>query len=147
AHRGRRVRPRPRASRRTVVSGLVPSRDRPWRVLCRAGRSDQGKNAECRFSTQHRSRREHRRIPEASSRRRPAPGSIGRALACGRDIERNIAQCRVVLSIAAFVTVYVDPTRPTLTRWLPLSGGPFTLDPYAVAVLLAHVGYSIAILF
>ena len=39
------------------------------------------------------------------------------------DIERNIAQCRVMLSVAAFITVYIDPTRPTLTRWLPLTGG------------------------
>ena len=54
------------------------------------------------------------------------------------DIERNIAQCRVILSIAAFITVYIDPT---------LTGGPFTLDPYAVAVLLAHLGYSLAVLF
>jgi len=61
------------------------------------------------------------------------------------DIERNIAQCRVVLSIAAFVTIYIDPTRPTLTRWLPMTGGPLTLDPYAVAVLLAHLGYSVAV--
>jgi signal transduction histidine kinase len=61
------------------------------------------------------------------------------------DIERNIAQCRVILSIAAFITVYIDPTRPTLTRWIPLTGGPFMLDPYALAVLLSHVGYSIVI--
>jgi len=61
------------------------------------------------------------------------------------DLERNIAQCRVILSIAAFITVYIDPTRPTLTRWMPLTGGPFTLDPYALAVLVSHLGYSAAI--
>jgi signal transduction histidine kinase len=60
------------------------------------------------------------------------------------DIERNIAQCRVILSIAAFVTVFIDPTRPTLTRLIPLTGGPFTLDPYAVAVLVAYVVYAFA---
>ena len=44
------------------------------------------------------------------------------------DVERNIAQCRVILSVAAFVAVYIDPTRPTLMRWIPLTGGPFTLE-------------------
>src|SRR5439155_11203846 len=58
------------------------------------------------------------------------------------DIERNIAQCRVMLSVAAFVTVYIDPTRPTLVR---LTGGPFTLDPWALAVMLSHLAYSVSI--
>jgi len=58
------------------------------------------------------------------------------------DIERNIARCRVMLSVAAFVTIYVDPTRPTLLR---LAGGPFTLDPWALAVLLSHLAYSLSI--
>src|SRR5207245_6200841 len=61
------------------------------------------------------------------------------------DIERNIAQCRVVLSVAAFITVYIDPTRPTLTRWLPLTGGPFTLYSWALAGMLSHLAYSVAI--
>ena len=55
------------------------------------------------------------------------------------DVERIIAHCRVILSVAAFVTVYIDPTRPTLTRWMPLTGGPFTLDPWALAVMIAHL--------
>jgi len=63
------------------------------------------------------------------------------------EIERNIAQCRVVLSVTALVTIYVDPTRPTLTRWIALTGGPLTLDPYALAVLLSHVVYSVAVYF
>ncbi|TMA41084.1 MAG: hypothetical protein E6J81_18895 [Deltaproteobacteria bacterium] len=58
------------------------------------------------------------------------------------DIERSIAQCRVMLSVAAFVTVYIDPTRPTLMR---LAGGPFTLDPWALAVMLSHLAYSLSI--
>src|SRR5882724_2946452 len=61
------------------------------------------------------------------------------------DVERNIAQCRVILSVAAFVAVYIDPTRPTLMRWMPLTGGPFTLDPHALATMLSHLAYSIAI--
>ena len=59
--------------------------------------------------------------------------------------ERHIARCRVILSVAAFVTIFIDPTRPTLTRWLPMTGGPLTLDRYALAVLLAHVVYSAAV--
>ncbi len=59
-----------------------------------------------------------------------------------QDVENYIAKCRVVLSLAAFVAVYIDPTRPTLTRWIPLTGGPFMLDPWAVAVMVAHLTYS-----
>jgi len=60
------------------------------------------------------------------------------------EIERHVAWCRMILSVAAFVVVYIDPTRPTLTRWLPLTGGPFTLDPRALAVMLLHLAYSVA---
>src|SRR5262245_890858 len=79
--------------------------------------------------------RKHRRLPRGGHMRRDRSG----------DIERTIAHCRVILSVAALVTVYVDPTRPTLTRWMPLTGGPFTLDPLALAVMIAHLVYSVAI--
>src|SRR5215471_18147721 len=59
------------------------------------------------------------------------------------DTERTIARCRIILSVAALIAVYIDPTLPTLTRWLPLTGGPFMLDPLALAVMLSHLGYSI----
>ena len=59
------------------------------------------------------------------------------------DSERTIARCRIILSVAALIAVYIDPTLPTLTRWLPLTGGPFMLDPLALAVMLSHLGYSI----
>jgi signal transduction histidine kinase len=58
------------------------------------------------------------------------------------DLDKSVAQCRIALSLVALVAVYVDPTRPTLTRWLALRGGPFTLDPLALAALLAHLVYS-----
>jgi signal transduction histidine kinase len=61
------------------------------------------------------------------------------------DIERTIARCRIVLSVAAFIAVYIDPNLPTLTRWLPLTGGPFMLDPLALAVMLSHLVYSVTI--
>lgn len=63
------------------------------------------------------------------------------------DLERSIAECRVILSVTAFLTVYVDPTTPSLTRWLPLTGGPFTLDPYALGVMLSHLTYSVTVYF
>ncbi len=58
------------------------------------------------------------------------------------DIDRSVAQCRIALSLVALVAVYVDPDTPTLAPWLPLRGGPFTLDPYALAALLVHLAYS-----
>lgn len=61
------------------------------------------------------------------------------------QIERRIAQCRVVLSVAAPFAIYLDPTEPTLL--LPLTGGYFILDPYAAAILVLHFAYSIVIFF
>src|SRR5262245_55630795 len=51
------------------------------------------------------------------------------------QVERDIARCRVILSVAAPFAVYLDPTEPTLM--LQLTGGPFILDPYAFVVALA----------
>lgn len=61
------------------------------------------------------------------------------------DMERSIARCRVVLSLIAILALYVDPTEPTLTRWLPLSGGAFTINRYWVTVLVAHLIYSVTL--
>jgi signal transduction histidine kinase len=60
------------------------------------------------------------------------------------DLERQIAATRIVLSVAAMVSVYVDPTRPLLTRWFSLSGGPFEIDAVALTVMTAHLVYAIA---
>jgi signal transduction histidine kinase len=61
-------------------------------------------------------------------------------------MERNIAQCRLVLSIFALVAVFIDPTAPSLTRWIPLTGGTFSLDPYTWAVMGMHLCYSTVVL-
>jgi signal transduction histidine kinase len=61
------------------------------------------------------------------------------------DMERSIARCRVLLSLAAILAVYVDPTPPALTRWLPLTGGAFVLNRYCVAALLGHLTYSLTL--
>jgi len=60
------------------------------------------------------------------------------------DLERGIARCRIVLSAIAILAVYVDPTQPSLTRWLPLTGGLFVIDPHARIVMGSHLAYAVA---
>jgi len=59
------------------------------------------------------------------------------------QLEQNIARCRLVLSAAAFVAVYADPTVPLLSRWIRLESGPFVMDPRLLAVMVAHFTYSL----
>src|SRR5262245_59186012 len=61
------------------------------------------------------------------------------------QIERNIAQCRILLSIAAPLAIYVDPTEPILMIFGRLAGRPFFIDARALTILLAHLIYSVAI--
>ena len=58
------------------------------------------------------------------------------------DVEIEIARTRVLLSVVSIFSVYVDPTRPILTEWLPLTGGPFMIDLYTLAVMASHLAYS-----
>jgi signal transduction histidine kinase len=60
-------------------------------------------------------------------------------------MERNIARCRVVLSVAAILVVYIDPETPLLARWISFTSGPFTMDPRLLVVMLAHLAYSLAV--
>lgn len=62
-------------------------------------------------------------------------------------VERNIARCRVALSVAALVAVFIDPTEPLISRWIPLRSGHFAIDPYALAVMAAHLCYSLALAY
>jgi signal transduction histidine kinase len=59
------------------------------------------------------------------------------------QIERSIARCRLILSVAAPLAVYLDPTEPTLL--VHLTGGLFLIDPYALGVMLLHLAYSVAV--
>lgn len=61
------------------------------------------------------------------------------------DLERGIARCRVILSLVAILALYVDPTEPALTRWIPISGGAFTINRYWATVLIAHLAYSLTL--
>ena len=61
------------------------------------------------------------------------------------QIEQNIARCRLVLSVTAFLAVYVDPTVPLLSRWIALTSGPFVMDPRLWIVMAAHLSYSVIV--
>jgi signal transduction histidine kinase len=60
-------------------------------------------------------------------------------------MEYTIARCRLVLSIAALVVVYVDPEAPLLAQWIPFVSGRFVMDPRVFAVMAANVVYSVLI--
>lgn len=60
-------------------------------------------------------------------------------------IEQNIARCRLILSVAALVAVYVDPTEPLLSRWVALISGPFVMDPALSVIMGAHLAYSLLV--
>lgn len=53
------------------------------------------------------------------------------------SVERSIARCRLILSVSALVAVYVDPTEPG-------GGGLFTIAPWALGALSAHLLFAAA---
>lgn len=61
-----------------------------------------------------------------------------------QQMERSIARCRVVLSIAAFLVVYIDPAEPLVGRWIQFVSGAFAMDPRLFAVMVVHLTYSLA---
>src|SRR6185369_3088524 len=62
-------------------------------------------------------------------------------------MEYTIARCRVVLSVAAMIVIYVDPETPIIAQWIPFVSGRFVMDPRLFAVVSAHVVYSVVIFF
>lgn len=62
------------------------------------------------------------------------------------QIEYNIARCRVVLSLAAILVVYIDPETPLLASWIPFHSGSFTMDSRLFVVMASHLIYSTVIL-
>ena len=52
-------------------------------------------------------------------------------------LDLNIARARVMLSLVALLSIYVDPS----------AGGLFHLDAYLLATLLCHLAYSLGIYF
>ena len=55
-----------------------------------------------------------------------------------QQMEHNIARCRVVLSIAAMLVVYIDPEEPLLARWIPFVSGRSVMDPRLFIVMATH---------
>src|SRR5262245_33238873 len=49
-------------------------------------------------------------------------------------LDLNIARARVMLSLVALLSIYIDPS----------AGGIFHLDTYILATLLCHLAYSLA---
>ena len=64
-----------------------------------------------------------------------------------QQMEQNIARCRLVLSVAALVAMYVDPAEPLLSRWIPLVSGPFVMDFRLLTVMVLHLTYSGSVYF
>jgi len=61
------------------------------------------------------------------------------------DIERKVARCRILLSLFAITAAYLIPQNALLLRWTGLHGGEYGIEPYALVVLGAHLGYSVAV--
>lgn len=57
-------------------------------------------------------------------------------------IEDRIARCRLILSVVAMGAVFIDPTRPFVSHWIPIVSGRFTIDPYVLLVMGVHLAYS-----
>jgi signal transduction histidine kinase len=55
-----------------------------------------------------------------------------------RDVDLNIARGRIVLSLMAMLSLYIDPTT---------AGGLFHLSTFALVTLLCHLAYSAGIYF
>jgi signal transduction histidine kinase len=62
-----------------------------------------------------------------------------------QQMEHNIARCRVVLSIAAILVVYIDPEEPLLARWIPFVYGAFRMDPRLFVAMAGYVAYSVMV--
>lgn len=62
-----------------------------------------------------------------------------------QQMEHNIARCRVLLSLAAFLVVYIDPEEPLLSRWIEMDFGAFQMDTRLVAIMAAHLTYSVVV--
>jgi len=54
------------------------------------------------------------------------------------DLDLDIARTRIVLSLLAMLSLYIDPTT---------AGGLFHLTPYVLAILLCHLTYSVGTYF
>jgi len=63
------------------------------------------------------------------------------------QIEDRIARCRLILSVVALTAVFIDPTTPYASSWMPIASGRFTIDPYVFVVMGTHLVYSVLVYF
>jgi signal transduction histidine kinase len=62
------------------------------------------------------------------------------------DIERKVARCRILLSLFALAAALLTPHNDILLRWSGLTPSAVPrIEPYALVVLAAHLGYSAAV--
>jgi signal transduction histidine kinase len=61
------------------------------------------------------------------------------------SVETGIARCRIVLSVVALAAIFIDPTEPLLSHWIPLTSGHFAIDPYVLILMGTHLAYSVAV--
>ncbi|HXC50020.1 MAG TPA: histidine kinase [Candidatus Limnocylindrales bacterium] len=59
------------------------------------------------------------------------------------QIEDRIARCRVILSVIALAAVFIDPTVPYVSSWMPIAKGRFTIDARVFIVMATHLVYSV----
>jgi hypothetical protein len=53
-----------------------------------------------------------------------------------RDLDLTVADARILLSLLAMLSLYIDPT---------VAGGLFHLNTLALVILLCHLAYSLAL--
>ncbi len=53
-----------------------------------------------------------------------------------KELDRNVARARILLSLLAMLSLYIDPT---------VAGGLFHLNTLALVILLCHLAYSLAL--
>ena len=61
-------------------------------------------------------------------------------------VEESIARCRLLVSMATLIAVYLDPSQPLITHWRPLDTGAFVIDPLVLALLGAYFCFGLCIL-
>jgi signal transduction histidine kinase len=52
----------------------------------------------------------------------------------------------LIVSVAGLVVAYVDPTEPLISRWIAMRVSAFDVDPRALAILIAHMLYSVSVI-
>jgi signal transduction histidine kinase len=76
-------------------------------------------------------------MAETSERRLMSPDLL--------DVERKVARCRILLSLFALCAAYFVPHNAVLMHWSGVVDQGYRIEPWALLVLGAHFGYSLAV--